>query len=225
MNSRRMSSFVIVILLSFGRIASSQANGVEVSGGSTAQIFGGKSPVVKVSDAEGKELASIPIEKDPGKFIYSESANTLYVVHNEKKYEHSISAVNLSTNRVEKLINAKPGIVVDLILSSDGRRLFCYTAGDWEIQGADYYRIGDLKPPYEPTVIVIDTTSNEVAATYDWFESLKASVPQTRLFTGQMLAAGDNGQLIVLSRAGVSFHKKPIAQQLEVFSAAPALIY
>jgi DNA-binding beta-propeller fold protein YncE len=41
--------------------------------------------MVKVTDAEGTELASIPIGTGPGQFIYSKSANTLYVVRGEKK--------------------------------------------------------------------------------------------------------------------------------------------
>jgi len=41
----------------------SQVNGIEVGNGATAQIFGGKSPSVKVTDAENKELASIPIDQ------------------------------------------------------------------------------------------------------------------------------------------------------------------
>jgi hypothetical protein len=32
-------------------------------------------------------------------------------------------------------------------------------------------------PPFEPSIRVIDTTSNEVVATYDWLESFSAGVP------------------------------------------------
>ena len=103
MSLRKLILFSMVAVFCLDRSAFSQVNGVEIAGGETAQVFGGKEPVVKVIDVEGKEVASIPIEKDPGKFIYSKSANTLYVVHDEKKGEHFISAVNLTTNRVDGL--------------------------------------------------------------------------------------------------------------------------
>lgn len=170
-------------------------------------MFGGKSPVVKVADAEGQELASIPIEKDPGRFIYSESANTLYVVHNEKKLEHFISVVNLTTRQVDKEIKVGAGAEVDLFLSNGGHRLFCYTAG--KLRGP-VNREKWLNPPFEPAISLIDTTSNEVIATYNWLDSFRATLQKRWFFSSQFIAATDGGVLVVRSEAISIFGGKPI---------------
>jgi len=220
MKLRKLFVFSIVAAFCLARPALSQVNGVEVAGGATAQVFGGKSPVVKVTDAEGKELASIPIEKDPGRFIYSESANTLYVVHEEKKSGHSIGAVNLTTQRVDKQIAVGGGWEVDLLLSNDGRRLYCYTAsrfGGQPDRRGTFYNESFLKPPYEPVVNVIDTASNEVIATYNWFGDFRSDLHSTWFFTNELLGASDAGHLIVRSEAD-SRWLKPIKDRLMVFS-------
>jgi hypothetical protein len=203
MSLRKLFLFSMVAALCLDRPAFSQANGVEIAGGATAQVIGGQSPVVKVIDTDGKEVASIPIEKNPGKFIYSKSVNTLYVVH---KSEHFISAVNLTTNQVDKQIKVGAGEAVDLFLSNDGRRLFCYTVSSHdvfvpEVQG--FYLFNFLKPPFNPIITAIDTASNDIVATYDWFESFSVGFPTRRFryFRSQFIAASDHGYLITKSDA------------------------
>jgi DNA-binding beta-propeller fold protein YncE len=223
MNFRKVLLFAIAPLLCLGRPAFPQINGVEVGAGATAQVFGGKSPSVQVTDAEGKMLASIPIEKGPGRFIYSESANTLYVVHNEKRAEHFISAVNLTTQRVDKQIKVGTGVAVDVFLSPGGHRLFCYTASKRMPKTAmgmlpDYYDTNNLKPPFEPVVSVIDTASNNLIATYTWLDGFLAGLPPKHnhwAFKNQFLAASDRGEFIVISEA---YWHKPIRKQFVVFS-------
>ncbi len=225
MNLRQMFLPAVAALLCLSQPAFPQVNGIEVADGATASVFGGKSPMVKVTDAEGKELASIPIGKGPGQFIYSKSANTLYIVRNEKKVgvlravdAAFISAVNLTANAVDKDIKVPAGFAVGLQVSNDGRRLFYYAASNWLSVGADYFRVEDLKPPFEPSVTVIDTASNEVTATYHWFESFRAVVPKSRFFAGELLAASDEWHLVVSSKVSNWFDRPPRGQRLEVFS-------
>lgn len=200
MSLRKLILFSMVAVFCLDRSAFSQVNGVEIAGGETAQVFGGKEPVVKVIDVEGKEVASIPIEKDPGKFIYSKSANTLYVVHDEKKGEHFISAVNLTTNRVDKQIKVGAGASVELLFSNDQHRLFCYTAGKQLLPVGD-----SLDLPYEPAISEIDTASNELVTAYNWFDKFRADVPRKRwVYEGHLIAASDKGYLVTTSSAFLS---------------------
>jgi DNA-binding beta-propeller fold protein YncE len=210
----------LAALLCLSRPAFPQVNGIEVADGATASVFGGKSPMVKVTDAEGTELASIPIEKNPGAFIYSKSSNTVYVVHNEKKNEHFVSAVNLTTLRVDKEIKVGSGVAVELLVSDDGRRLFCYTASNRfgaADRGGFAYIDNSLKAPFQPLVNVVDTASNEVIATYDWFGAFREDLHKTFFFANQLLGASDSGYLIVRSEAKTRMFK-PIKDRLMVFS-------
>ena len=158
----------------------SQINGVEVGGGATAQVISGKSSTVKITDPEGNELAKIPIEKGPGAYVYSISANTLYIVYDTGKGRHYISPVNLTTNQVGERIDVPAG-GLELFLSNSGKRLFCFTAGhaggirqDGPIPGS--YWQDYLYPPYEPAITVIDTASNKIIATYNWLDQMRAEL-------------------------------------------------
>jgi DNA-binding beta-propeller fold protein YncE len=224
MNCRRLLFHATVAALFLSRLAFSQVNGVEVSGGKTAQVFGGKSPLVQVADPEGKILASIPIGENPGTFVYSESANTLYVVHNEKKGEHFISAVNLTANRVQIEIPVGAGEIVELLVSSDGRRLFAYTAVKVLVNGGTFFydegvsfynKNRCLLPPHDPKITAIDTSSNEVVANYDWFDSFTADSGKNVTFANQLLAADHQGKLVIWSE---TFWRKELSEKLVVFS-------
>lgn len=200
----------------------SQVNGVEIANRSIAQVFGGKAPVVKVIDAEGKELASIPIAENPGSFIYSEPANTIYVVHTEKKFGHFISAVNLTANRVDKQIRVGAGEAVELLESGDGHRVLCYTAVKGPTtngmsviynEGMAIYAGPTLAPPFQPVVSVIDTASNEVVTTYEWLDALTAGLVGAKdrwYLANKLIAVGDGGVLVV--RSEVFLHKSRVAK-------------
>jgi DNA-binding beta-propeller fold protein YncE len=212
MNSRRAAS-VLVAVLCFTSSSLPQVNGIQVAGGATAQVFGGKSPVVKVTDSDGKELASILIGARPGRYVYSESANTLYVVHSLKRYEHIVSAVNLTTNRVDKQIKVGAGDTeaVQLLVSGGGRRVFCYTA-------CSVYSKKNLVARFKPVITAIDTTSNKVVATHDWLDSFVSTLPgkrKTWYFSSQLLAGGDEGALAITSEA---FWRNPLSKKFVVFS-------
>jgi hypothetical protein len=189
-------------------------------GGKTAHLAEGKSPAIKVMDADGKELASIPLEKNPGRFVYSETTNTLYVVQSGKKGDDFISAVNLTMNQADKQIKIGWNIISNLVVSKSGnmlyvvhanesgdnylnavslathsvdkqikvgagaivklnflnggRRLFCFTGGK-VANGIESIKTNNCKPPFEPSTSVIDTASNELITTYNWFDSFRAS--------------------------------------------------
>lgn len=232
MSLRKLFLLTMVAALCLGRPAFSQENKVVVAGGTTAQIFNGETPSVQVTGTDGKILASIPIEKYPGKFIYSKSTNTLYVVHNAKKGEHFISAVNLTTNRVDKQIKVGSGAGVELYLSKGERRLFCYTAGKnyLHIMGIKLEivdpNIRNVESPFEPTINVIDTASNEVIATYNLIDSFRAGVEIKRdnwRFASNFLVGTDDGILIVHVKAylgeGIWLKTNPgtIKQQIAIF--------
>lgn len=191
-----------VAVVCLGLPALPQVNGIDVAAGATASVFGGKSPHVQVTDPDGNVLATIAIGMNPARFIYSESANTLYVVHNEKNCEHHISAVNLTTQRVDKDIKVNAGCMSDLFSSDGGRRVFWYAAGKGGNVAGILFQ-GDIRPPFEPAISVIDTASNEVIATYNWLEDIRAGVPSESrnnfILIVHVLAASDRGDVIVTS--------------------------
>jgi DNA-binding beta-propeller fold protein YncE len=252
MSLRKMFLLSMVAALCLCRPAFSQQNGlsgsmglsggIEVGGGATAQVDsagkwgGGRFRLlVRVTDPEGKVLASIPIERDPSwgcgtycwnfRYFYSKSANTLYILRGVKKHEHFISAVNLTTNREDKQIELRAGSVEGVLMSNDGRRLYCYTAGKERFIPATGESEGDtrlksLTPPYEPAISVIDTASNEVIATYNWLDNFRADVVSKTddwSFGSQLLAATDGGVLVVRSEA---LGNKPFSGKFIVFSGS-----
>jgi hypothetical protein len=217
----RYAIFVALAVLCSGRLAIPQVLGTELAGCAAAEVVGGKEPAVQVTDSEGKVLASIPVGLNPGAHAYSKSTNTLYVVHDYKKLEHHISAVNLTTRRVDKEIEVGAG-EVDLHLSSDGRRLFCYTAGSGDIF-ADRPTGRSLKP----AITVIDTASNEVVSTYDWLDSFRARMRRegrnTFLPALRFLADTDRGDLVVRYLALKNrWASTPAEDQILVFGGEPS---
>jgi len=220
----RNAFLVTAAVLCSGRLAFPQVVAVGAVGCSTAQVLGGKKPSVHMMGPEGRFLAPIPVAKNPGEFIYSGSNNTLYVVNNEKESEHLISALNLTTKRVDKEIKVGAGGAA-LFLSHDGRRLFCFTTG------FGYLFVRKPPPPEgQPAISVVDTGSNEVVATYHWLEGFRAgvldSIHAKWLSPGfQFLAATDQGDLIVRYAAfQETFHEpKPVNDQFLVFSGRSAL--
>ena len=216
-----------VAVLCVGGPAFSQINGVEVSGGATAQVLN-KPPVVQVRDANDEVVASIPIDENPGKYAYSKAADTLYVVHNEKKGLHTLSAVNLSKKRVDQVIPIGAGEWVDMLVSTDGRRLYCFTESKGITmlveRGMGLYQPKGLEAPYAPEVRVIDTATNKVVSTNVWFDDFNEGMPKHWLFGGQFLASTDDGKVIMATKA---FWQKSLKDRLVVFngkSAHPAFM-
>jgi hypothetical protein len=211
MSSRKLFLFSIVAVLCLSRLAFSQAYGtnpIEVGGGATARVIKGKShsAQVEVKDAEGSSLMSIPVEAFPSIWIYSKSANTLYLVHEDKKSGIFISPVNLTTQRAGKDINIVGRLnfnLDELIMSSDGSRLFFDSPGR--------------------SIYAIDTASNQVVATYnyDWFRDLSADRPKHSFINNHFVSDGEGGHLIAISEADPQTMGmlKPLKCWLTVLSA------
>jgi hypothetical protein len=82
--------------------------------------------------------------------------------------------------------------------------------------GLAYYAKKTLVPPFDPAIRVIDTTSNEVVATYEWLDSFGAGVPTKKwVFANQFLAASDSGNLVVASAA---YWRGLVSEKFVVFS-------
>ena len=227
MSLRNPLYLVVVAALCTGVPAFSQVNGIEVSGGATAQVLT-KPPVVQVRDASDEIQASIPIDENPGKYVYSKANDTLYVVHNQKKGLHTLSAVNLAKKRVDQVIPIGAGEWVDMLVSDDGHRLYCFTESKQfslsAERGMALVMPKGLEAPYAPEVRVIDTATNKVVATDVWFDDFNEGMPKHWMFGGQFLASTDDGKLIMATKA---FWGKPIKDRLVVFkpqSSHPAFM-
>jgi hypothetical protein len=228
--SLRNVFFAMAVAVCSGRRALPQA--IEVAEGTTAEVFK-KPPTVEVRDTTGKLVASIPIDANPDRFAFSKSSNRLYVAHDAPKSEpDSLTVVNLTTQRVDRVIKLGVGRAVEVLMSDDGHRLFCYTASsgrsfteraalNYVPRMGFYDSLGDLKPPFEPLVSVVDTASNEVVATYKWIDNFRAAVPKGQLLASWFLAADDDGGHLAMayqSRPLRGPSSKPFGQQLAVFS-------
>jgi hypothetical protein len=113
---------------------------------------------------------------------------------------------------------------VELLVSSDGRRLFAYTAVKVLVNGGTFFydegvpfynKNRCLLPPHDPKITAIDTSSNEVVANYDWFDSFTADSGKNVTFANQLLAADHQGKLVIWSE---TFWRKELSEKLVVFS-------
>jgi hypothetical protein len=216
MTLRKLFLFSIVAVLCLSRPAFSQVFGydpIEVGGGATARVIKGKShsAQVEVKDAEGSTLESIPVEAFPSIWIYSKSANTLYLVHEDKQSGVLISPVNLTTQHVGKDINIGGRLFIlgqQLVMSSDGSRLF-------------FDSPGRKKPHIDPMIYAFDTASNQVVATYksDWFRDLSAHRPKHSYISKHFVSDGEGGHLIAISEAIDPRRPQPVKCWLTVLSA------
>lgn len=224
MTSSTLRILGIAALAFSEQVAVSQTiNGVEVRGG-TATVVAGKTPSVQITDPDGKVLASIPIENNPGKFVYSEPTDTLYIVNSSKK-RNTISALNLSTKHVDRRITVGAGTIVELLMSPDRRRLYCYTAASVNLNSPLSNGFSLLpryfKPPYAPSVSVIDTSSNELISTKSWLDSFTSRVPAKRnTFTvaASLLLGTDQGSVAIVSSAFSLRRQKLIFEELDIFT-------
>jgi hypothetical protein len=207
-------------------------SGVEVTGGATAQVARGNPPVVRVTGADGKVTASIGVSKDPQQFVYDPANNTLYVLHGERKVVTTsnvrltekpvnkgrvVSAVNLTTGKVEAEIAVGLGAAAALLVSPDGKRLYCYTATEGFLQVSKA-----PKPPYDPKIEVVDTATNKVTGAYRWMEMTAPPATKRRVeysFSNRFVEATESGDLVVLSE---SSWRKGNKRQFVVFTATSA---
>lgn len=201
MSFRNILLFAAIIALVSGRPALSQIYSTAV-----------KPPSVIVSDESGNELDRIPLAERPEGMAYSKAANRVYVFHQAKE-GGSISVVNVAEHRVGQEIPVGPShspgggqeLGAHLVVSGDGHQLFCYAAFMLPTKGFKHYPPGltrlDLKPEFQPVITVIDTSSNEVVATYSgWWESLRAVMPKGFATAAILSSNNDGSQLLALFR-------------------------
>ena len=203
MNIRNVFMAIALVLFS-GRLAAPESF--------AAFTINRKPPSVVVQDNTGKVVATIPVGANPEQYIFSKSSNTLYVVHEAGgKKARFISAVNLVTKRVDREIKVGAGRPVTLLISKDGHRLYCNTAGAF---------YGPIKPgfnpPFEPVITVIDTRSNDVIATYDWFGGLHAAFPEANDFASSFFLTRDEEHLIAVSLSRWTRGNRTLMQHWQV---------
>ena len=205
----------------------SQVIRLATANGGTAEVLGGSSPTVHVYDSSQKLIATIPLSNGPvqteaprkksrskkvyeaptiGAASYSASTGMLYVAGDSPNHEHTVTAVNLSTNKVDAVIPVGAGDVVSLLVSPQGKRLACYTAGKTDrVSGPDKAMVKTLKSPLEPSISLIDTHSNQVSATYRWMDEFarqrKKKFGGNSLFRTQVFAVDDDGFTVIKSDA------------------------
>jgi len=192
-----------------------------------------KPRAVVVMDDTGKAIASIPADTayqfsglDYQSFAFSQFSHMLYVRNPDEKSKGSpriLSVVNPATGHVDREITVGAGKYARLLMSKDGRRLFCYTGisemGYLLPWGAPTHW---LRPPFDPKISVIDTGSNKVIAIYEPFPAFRDAVPKKDekwLFYSDLLTTANGGHMIVLCWADED-KRKPhlLAQRINVFS-------
>lgn len=183
-----------------------------------------KPPSIVVKDEAGNVVDKIPVPGNSEGIAYSKPANTVYIVHTKGK-ENSVIAVNLAKRQVEGEIKVGGGGFV-LMMSSDGRRLFCYTGGLHANQVAPLQVArNNVKPGSQPTVTAIDTSSNTVVATYDWFNGLRTDMPKNTGYESSFVPSDDGEHLIAVFR-GYSGINHTNGYELAAFSGtAPQPIF
>jgi hypothetical protein len=161
-----------------------------------------KPPAVVFEDESGKVVSSVPVDTKQHIPIVevkvSVPANTAYVLNSSgKSKDRSLSAVNLTTQHVDRVLGIGEGKQVELVLSPDGRRLFAYTLKDvidkngrlaWEhMQKSDHAGA---------VVTAIDTASNEVVGTFDLLNNPAVHLPKAR-FVETFFSVTTDGERIV----------------------------
>lgn len=196
-----------------------------------------KPPSVVFKDAAGTVVTSIPVDarrEETGGFTkhrmptvtmeISTASNTAYVLNAAgKSKERSLSAVNLATRRLDRAIKVGVGEHVELLMSQDGHRLFCYTrSGVLEGENpliARYLASGHVQKSSGSSIITaINTTSNEVLGTYDLLHNPGVDLPKAKFIETFLSATSDGGRIIVRVSGFAHFLDRLSWQRLAVFS-------
>jgi YVTN family beta-propeller protein len=207
MNFRRML-FLFVAALCSGSVAVPQTT-IE-----TQQ----KPPSVVFKDASGTIVTSIPIDRiyrAPVVMVVSRSSNRAYVLNRAgKSKERSLSAVDLNTGRVDRVIKIGVGKLVDLFMSPNGRRLFAYTlsgiprgSGNLALVEAPHFQ---KRSGSSSIITAIDTSSNQIISTFDVLHTPGLDLPkaghlaQHKVIESFVSPIPDGGPLLV--RVAGDFH-------------------
>lgn len=164
-------------------------------------------PSVMFKDSTGKVVISVPVDKHYAALDLNMkvvlNANMAYIVNaSGKSPERSISAVNLTTLRVDRVITLGQRERVKLLVSRDGHRLFCYKPSEEIKKGGG-----------SNTVIVIDTASNEVISK---LEVSHLDLPEAKNI-GSVVSTTSDGRFVFLVAEGCCHRGGPSWQRLIVF--------
>lgn len=183
---------------------------------------------IQFKDASDAIVTSIPVDT---KFrlpvvnmVVSAASNTAYVLRGSgKSKERFLSAVNLATQRVVRVINIGSGKQVDLRMSHDGTRLFAYTlAGvisDKNPSGEALIETSHAqKPSGSSMVTVIDTASNQVVSTFDVLRAPGLSLARAKLIETFLSASPDGKHLVVEVIGSTKAIDRPIWHRLVFYS-------
>jgi len=166
-----------------------------------------KPPSVVFKDAAGTVVTSIPLDTKRRvplvEMKVSVSSNMAYVLTGSgmskpKSRERSLSAVNLATQRVDRVISIGEGNEVELQMSPDGRRLFSQT-----LRNVDGGKDGSLafehiqKPDGAGSVItVVDTGSNQTIGSYDLLNNPGEALPKAKFVETFFSVTADGGRIL-----------------------------
>ena len=189
---------------------------IQIADSRTAQVLVNRSPSVQVRDAKGEPIASIPISKNPTQAIYAGFSNVLYVLHAEQwvtkskgpkswltgkvskeSTGHILSVVNLTELQVEREIQIGFG-EASLHLAPDSRHLFVIA----DRGPSTSLDAGIPNPPNDPTVLLIDTASNEILSAHKWLQTVSAHMGQNmkRWNSATFISSTLTGNLILHAR-------------------------
>ncbi|MGH9444381.1 MAG: YncE family protein, partial [Terriglobia bacterium] len=176
-------------------------------------------------------VTSIPVDnvyRAPVVMIVSTLSNTAYVLNRAgKSKERSLSAVNLNTGRVDRVIRIGEGKLVDLLMSPNGRRLFAYTLSGIPRGAGKPALVGTLhfqkRSGSRSIITAIDTSSNQVISTFDVLRTPGLDLPKSRVIESFLSPSPDGKQLLVRVEGG--FHGLsglPGWNRLVLFAIPPA---
>jgi len=205
MTQDRLLLAVLTAITAFSQVASAQTGpSIEVREG-TASVSRGKAPFVQVTDYEDNVVAKIPIDVNPKDYVYSKALDTIYVVHQEKGWRNTISAVNIGARQVAKRVPVEAGFPEKLQLSRDESKL--------------YFCAGSTRDIAAPSVTVIDTKTNTVISTKTWADGFLSRIPgkHERLFGSSFIGGTSDGSVAVVSTALRG--EKVLLRELETFTA------
>ncbi len=157
-----------------------------------------KPPSLVFKNADGKVETTIALDTDHAALVLNLKISTLtrtaYVLNaTGKSSERSISAVSLRTLQVDHVIDLGPGKNTKMLVSRDGRRLFCYK----HTEHADEAGAAD-------SVVVIDTASNSVIRKVGLMHNPHIDLPDAEFIDAGLFATSD-GKYIALGVDG--FHR------------------
>lgn len=179
-----------------------------------------KPRAIEFKDAGGTVVTSIPLQMaQSGEILemaVSQSSGTAYVLNpSDKSKNKSVSAVNLSSMQVAKVIDLGKAQEVNLSMSSDGRRLLCYAlSGVMEA----YHPLHGQRHGNTDTMIVIDTNSNEIIERFDLLNH--KDIPGKGPFLASSASISPDGAYVIGYVAGLSRLGKQEWRRLVIYSTA-----